>query len=70
MLSKYFVFPGGSDSKESAYNAGDLGLILGLGRSPGEGNDNPLQYSCLGNPMDIGAWQATVHRVSKELGMT
>ena len=45
-------FSGGSDSKASAYNAGDLGLILGSGRSPGEGKDNPLQYSCLGNSMD------------------
>ena len=49
-------FPGGSDGKESVYNAGDLGSIPGLGRSPGEGNDNPLQYYCLENPMDIGAW--------------
>ena len=52
--------------KESAYNAGDTGLISGLERFPGEGNSNPLQYSCLGNPMDRGAWWATVHRVSKE----
>ena len=51
--------PGGSDGKESACNAGDLGLIPGLGRSPGEGNGNPLQYSCLGNSMDRGAWWAT-----------
>ena len=49
-------FPGGSDSKASAYNAGDPGSIPGLGRSPGEGNGNPLQYSCLENPMDRGAW--------------
>ena len=49
-------FPGGSDGKASADNAGDLGSILGLGRSPGEGNGNPLQYSCLENPMDGGAW--------------
>ena len=49
-------FPGGSDATESAYNAGDLGLIPGSGRSPGEGNGNPLQYSCLENPMDAGAW--------------
>ena len=49
-------FPGGSDGKASAYNAGDLGSILGLGRSPGEGNSNPLQNSCLENPMDRGAW--------------
>ena len=56
---------GGSDSKESACNAGDPGLISGLGRTPGEGNSNPLQYSCLENPMDRGAWWATVHGVSK-----
>ena len=49
-------FPGGSDGKESAYNSGDLGSIPGLERSPGEGNGNPLQYSCLENPMDVGAW--------------
>ena len=55
----------GPDSKESTYNAGDPGLISGLGRSPGEGNGNPLQYSCLGNPMDGGAWQTTVHGVAK-----
>ena len=58
-------FPGGSESKESACNAGDPGSIPGLGRSPGEGNDNLLQYSCLENPMDRGAWQATVHGVAK-----
>ena len=57
------VFPGGSNGKESAWSAGDLGLIPGLGRSPGEGNGNPLQYSCLENPVDGGAWQATVHGV-------
>ena len=49
-------FPGGSDGKASAYNPGDPGLIPGLGRYSGEGNDNPLQYSCLENPMDRGAW--------------
>ena len=49
-------FPGGSDGKVSAYNAGDQGPVPGLGRSPGEGNGNPLQYSCLENPMDGGAW--------------
>ena len=54
-----------SDSKESACNAGDLGSIPGLGRSPGEGNGNSLQYSCLENPTDRGAWRATVHRVTK-----
>ena len=55
--------PGGLVSKESSCNAGDLGWIPGLGRSPGEGNGNTLQYSCLGNRMDKGAWQATVHGV-------
>ena len=54
-------FPGGSDGKESSCSAGDLGSIPGLGRSPGEGNSNPLQYSCLENPMDRGVWWATVH---------
>ena len=58
-------FPGVSDGKESACNAGDLGLIPGLGRSRGEGNGNPLQYSCLENPMDGGAWWATVHGVTE-----
>ena len=58
-------FPGSSDGKEFACNAGDPGLIPGLGRSPGEGNGNPLQYSCLENPMDGGAWRATVHGVAK-----
>ena len=51
--------------KNPPVNAGDWGLILGSERSPGEGNDNPLQYSCLGNPMDRGAWQAMVHGVAK-----
>ena len=55
----------GSDSKESACNAGDPGSIPGLGRSPGEGNGNALQYSCLESPMDRGAWRATVHGVAK-----
>ena len=50
--------------------AGDISLNLGLGKSPGGGNGNPLQYSCLENPMDRGAWQATVHGVTKELDMT
>ena len=53
---KYWDIPGGSDGKMSVYNAGDLGSIPGSGRSPGEGNGNPLQYSCLENPMDRGAW--------------
>ena len=52
-------------SKESAYNAGDLGSIPGSGRSLGEGNGNPLQYSCLENPMNGGAWKATVHGLTK-----
>ena len=56
-------FPHSSVGKESACKAGDLSSIPGLGRSPGEGNDNPLQYSCLENPMDRGAWWATVHGV-------
>ena len=56
--------------KESTCTAGDPGLISGLGGSPGEGNGTPLQYSCLGNPMDRGAWQATVHGVAIESDMT
>ena len=58
-------FPGGSDSKESTCNVGDLGSIPGLGRSPGGGHGNPLQYSCLENSMDRVAWWATVHGVTK-----
>ena len=58
-------FPGGSDGKESACGAGDLGLIPGSGRSPGGGHGNPLQYSCLENPMDRGPWQATVLGVTE-----
>ena len=58
-------FPGGSDGKKSACNAGDLGSIPGSGRSPGEGNGNPLQYSCLENLMYRGAWRATVHGVAR-----
>ena len=58
-------FPGGSVGKESACNAGDLGSIPGLGKSPGEGNGNPLQYSCLEISMDRGAWWATFHGVEK-----
>ena len=57
--------PGGSDGKQFACNMGDLGLIPGLGRSPGGGYGNPLQYSCLENPMVRGAWRATFHRVTK-----
>ena len=58
-------FPCSSVGKESASSAGDLGSIPGSERSPGEGNGNPLQYSCLENPMDRGAWQATVHGVTR-----
>ena len=65
----YFIvhqgFPGGSDGKESACSVGDLGSVPELGRSPGEGNGYPLQYSCLENPTDRGDWQTTVHGVSK-----
>ena len=57
-------FLGGSDSKESACSAGNLGLIPGSGRSPGEGNGNPLQYSCLENPMDRGTWLAIIHGIT------
>ena len=66
----YWGFPGGSDGKESACNAGDLGLILGLGRSPGGGRGSPLQYSCLENPVDRGAWGPTVHGGCKLWGVT
>ena len=59
-------FPSGSDGKESACNAGNLGLIPGSERSPGEGNGTPLQYSCLENPMDRGAWWATVYGVTND----
>ena len=73
LLVKQFFFKikvlwglaGGSDSEESASNAGDPGSIPELGRFPGKGNGNPLQYSCLGNPMDRGAWWATAHGVAK-----
>ena len=58
-------FPCGSVGKETAYSAGDLGLIPGLGRAPGEGNGSPLQYSCLENPMYRRDWWATVHKVSR-----
>ena len=61
----YMGFPGGSEVKASACNVGDLGSIPGSGRSPGERNGNPFQYSCLENPMDRGAWWTTVHRVTK-----
>ena len=63
-------FPGGSDGKETACNAGDPGLIPGLGRSLGEGNGSPLQYSCMENSMERGAWQAIVQWGHKELDTT
>ena len=63
-------FPGGSEVKASACNAGDMGSIHRSGRSPGEGNSNPLQYSCLENPMDGGAWWATVHGAAKSRDTT
>ena len=63
-------FPGVSDGKESACNAGELGVIPGLGRFPGGGNSKPLQYSCLENPRDRGVWWAIVHGGLKESGMT
>ena len=62
---RFLGFPRSSLSKESACNARDLGSIPGLGRSPGEGNGNPLQYSCLENPMDRAAWRTTVHGVAR-----
>ena len=58
-------FPGDSEVKASAWHTGDQGSIPGSGRSPGEGNGTPLQYSCLENPMEGGAWQATVHGITK-----
>ena len=65
LLKSIWEFPGGSDGKESACNMRDPGLIPGLGRSPGEGNGYPLQYHCLENSVDRGAWQAAVHGVTK-----
>ena len=65
---KFKGFPGGTEVKASACNLGDLGSIPGSGRSPGKGNGNPLQYSCLENPMDRGAWWATVHGVTESDG--
>ena len=65
MFCEHMDFPGGSDDKASACNVGDPGSIPGSGRSPGEGNGNSLQYSCLENPMDGGAWWAIVHGVTK-----
>ena len=65
ILPKVIGFPGGSGVKNPPASAGDLGLIPGSGRSPGGGNGNPLQYSCLKNPMDGVGWWAMVHRVTK-----
>ena len=62
-------FPGGSVVKKQPANAGNVGSIPGLGRPPGEGNGNPLYYSCLRNPINRGAWQATVHGVTKRLDL-
>jgi len=62
-------FPGGSVVKNLPVNVGDADLIPVSGRSPGRGNGNPLQYSCLGNPRDRGAWWATIHGVAEELDM-
>ena len=70
MLKALKSFPGGSAIKNLPANAEDVGSIPGSGQSLGKGNGNLLQYSCLGNPMDRGVWQATVHRVTKELGTT
>ena len=70
MQEKKKEFPGGSVVKNLPSNAGDVGSIPGLGRSSGERSGNSLQYSCLGNPMDSGAWWATVYRVTKESDKT
>ena len=67
-LKKYMYIPRSLGGEESACNAGDTrdaGSVPGFGRSPGEGNGNPLQYSCLENPMDRGAWRATIHKIAK-----
>ena len=66
--TRCFGFAGGSVVKNSPTNAGDMGSIPGSGKSPGEGNGNPLQYSCLENPMDRGAWQATIDGGHKRAG--
>ena len=69
MMYKFiYDFPGGSDGKVSVYNAEDLGSIPGSGRFPGEGNGNPLQYSCLENPMDGGAWCRLLSMGSQRVG--
>ena len=64
-IDGFLNFPGGSNGEDSACDVGDLGLIPGFGRSPGEGHGKALQYYCLENPMDRGVWQATVPGVSK-----
>ena len=69
-LTNWMGFPDGSAVKNLPASAGDAGLIPGSGRSPGVGNGYPLQYSCLENSMNRGAWQATVHGVAKELDLT
>ena len=69
-LLEYLGFPGGAVVKNMPANSGDTGSIPWSGRSPGVGNDNTLQYSCLGNPMDRGAWWAIAHRVIKASDMT
>ena len=69
-ITSMYNFPGGSDGKASAYNAGDPGSIPGSERSPGKGNGDPLQCSCLENPMDRGAWQADSSWGRKELDVT
>ena len=70
MLPKTIGFPGGSVVNNLPANAGDVGSTARLGRFLGEGNGNPLYYSCLGNPMDRGAWRATAHEGAKESDMT
>ena len=64
------MLPGGSVVKNSPANIGDLGMLPRSGRSPEEGNGNQFEYSCLGNPIDRGAWQTVIHGVTKELDMT
>ena len=70
ILTQVWGFPGGSDGEESACSAGDLGSISGSGRSPGEGNGYPLQYSCLENPKDRGAWWATESNMTERLTLS
>ena len=70
VLHHLMGFPDGSVLKNPPANVGDMGSIPGLGRSPGEGGDNPLKYSCLGNLMNRGTWQTTTHRITKVSDMT